>query len=137
MVNSSLDEMFIGRLRLCEEIFRHAPSKIASVRQREEGLQISRNRRVQRDRGDARQYALPRVRVGHSRDAGDAQPFDQRFIGGEEECLVLPNRAAEGAAELVALESGNLLIRRIEEVLRVERRIAMKLEERSGDSVLA
>src|SRR5262249_61253040 len=38
MVNAPLDEIFIGRLRLREEIFRHAPSKIASVRQREKRL---------------------------------------------------------------------------------------------------
>ena len=132
-----LDELFFGRLRLCEEKFRHASSKVASVRQREESLQISRNRRVQGDRGPAGQPALPRVGVGHVRDAGDAQPFDQRFsIGREEESLVFANRAADGAAELIALESGNLLVRRVEEVFRVERRIAMKFEERSGESVL-
>src|SRR5262249_42203567 len=137
MVNAPLDEIFIGRLRLCEEIFRHASSKVASVRQWEEGLQISRNRRVQRDRRPAGQPALPRIGVGHGRDSGDAQPFDQRFISGEEEGPVFANRAADGAPELIALESWNLLIRRIEEVLRVESRIAMKLEERSVESVLA
>src|SRR5262245_19588250 len=120
--------MFIGRLRLREEVLRHASPKIVSVRQREERLQISWNRRVQRDRGPAGQPALPRVGVRHGRDAGDAQSFDQRFIRGEEEGLVFANWAADGAAELIALESGNFLISLIEEVLRVESRIAMKLE---------
>src|SRR5215475_445957 len=81
--------------------------------------------------------SFARIFIRYCRQAGDAQPFDQRFICGEEKGLVLANRAADCAAELIALESGNFLIRRIEEVFRVEGRIAMKLEERSGESVLA
>src|SRR5262249_52307687 len=111
MINASLEEMFVGRLRFREEEFRHAPSKIASVRQREKDLKKGWNRGGQRDGAPTGHPALPRFSVGHSRDACDAQSLDQAFVSGEEECFVFANRAADGPAELIALESGNPFIR--------------------------
>ena len=48
MVNSSLKEMFIGRLRSCEEVFSYAAGEGSAVRQREQ-IQIWSDLRMQCD----------------------------------------------------------------------------------------
>ena len=134
MIDAQLVEVLVGRLRVGKQVLRGAAAERAAVGAREQRVEISRNRRVQRDR-PARQHAAPRIVVGHRGDAGDAEPLDQAFVGAEEERAVAPQRPAEHAAELVAREVGLRLRRRIEEVARVERRVAVELEQRSGVAV--
>ena len=54
------------------------------------------------------------------------------LIRGEEEGLVLEDRASEGAAELIPLQRSRFIV---EEVVRVHRVIAQKLERRAVEPI--
>ena len=82
---------------------------------------------MQGDRAPADDSA-PGIIVGNGRDAGDAEPLDQAFIGAKEKCPIALQRAAEHGAELMSREVGLRQRWRIEKVSGIERRVAMKLE---------
>src|SRR5687767_921279 len=79
--------------------------------------------------------AATRIVVRHRRDARDTQPLDQALIGAEKERPVTLQGPAQDAAELMAgeLRLGQRL--RIEEISRVERGVAVELEDRSGVAI--
>ena len=87
--------------------------------------------------GTARQNAAPRIIVRNGGDAGDAETLDEPFVRAEEERAIALHRTAEDAAELMPRELGLRLRRRIEEVPRIECRVAMELEHRPGIAVRA
>jgi len=89
---------------------------------------------VQGDR-TSREDAAPGIVIGHSGDAADAETFDQSLIRREKERAIAPHRAAEHRAELMAGEVWFRLRPRIEVVARIERGVAMELEERPGKSI--
>ena len=70
-------------------------------------------------RRDHREITLARVRIGDEGDVAEAEVLSVTFIVAEEEDLVATDGAAERAAEIVALELGNLLL--VEVVAGIER----------------
>src|SRR5947209_5899752 len=134
VIDASLPEVLVDRLCWREQIFRRASAERAAVGPREEGLQVRRNRRMQRD-GPCRQDAQAGVVVRHRGQTTDAQTLDEPFERGKEKGPIFPERAAQRAAELVAKEIRDRLVLRIEEILRVERGVAMELEARAVQRV--
>ena len=53
---------------------------------------------------NARQQTQPRILIRYHCYVADSQPLPKPFVIAEEEGLVLPNRASQGAAKLVPLE---------------------------------
>jgi len=76
-----------------------------------------------------------RQRVRHSSYRGDAQPFAESFIAGKEKCPIALDRPTQAAAELIALEGRNGLIRKIEIILGIQRRVAEELEQRAMQTI--
>ena len=134
VVDPSLREVLVGRLRAREQILAHAARQPAAVRKRKERVEIGGKGRVKLD-GSPRQDAMAGVPVRDKRDSGDAEALDQRFVGREEESPVAPERATQRRAELVAFEGRDRLVAGIEKVLGVERRIAQELEGRAVHGV--
>src|SRR5439155_6218755 len=76
----------------------------------------------------SRQNAHSRVVIGNSRDASNSQSLDQRLEREKIKSLIFLHRTAGRSTELMAVEVRNRLVFWIEEILRVERRVAVKLE---------
>ena len=121
-----------GLLELAREERRLAGRvrRVRAGRQRYDG-EIGEHRRV--DRRASRQEG-PGAR-GHARDGlnvGDSQALAEPLVCAEDEQPVLDDGAAEGEAELVALEGGFRRPRGVlEEVGGVERAVAQELEDSS------
>ena len=130
MIDARLDEVLVGRLRAGEQVLGRAAAERPPVGAGEQQVDVRRDRRMQRHRA-GRQNAAPRVVVGHGGDARDAEPLDEALVGAEEERAVACERPAGDGAELMAGEIRLGLARRIEEVARVERGVAMELERRA------
>ena len=77
----------------------------------------------------AGQVAAARVGVGNQVDAGLVQVLAESFVVGEDERLVLLDRAAQRAAELVALKARHGSA--VEEVARIEGVVAQEFVQRS------
>ena len=103
MVDPQLIEMLVSGLLFGEQILRAAVAERAAVGAREQHVEISRHRRMQGDR-TAADDATARIVIRHRGHAGDPEPFDQCFIGTEEECAIALERAADDAAKLVSRE---------------------------------
>ena len=91
---------------------------------------------MQRD-GTACQNATTRVIVWNGGDAGHAETLDEPFVRTEKERAIALNRPAEDTAKLMPRELRLRLVRRIEEVPRIQCRVAMELEYRPGITVRA
>src|SRR5437773_2144146 len=89
---------------------------------------------MQRNR-TRRQNSRSRVVVGDSRHSSDPQPLDQRLEREKIEGLLLLDRTAECSTELMAVKVRNRLVLGIEEILRIERGVAVKLEAGAVDGV--
>src|SRR5262249_50159671 len=74
------------------------------------------------------QFTLPRIIIRHRRITDNAQALDKAFVSHKEECPVFSDTATEHATILVTLER---IGRRswVEEIARIEGRIAMEIEE--------
>ena len=105
VIDPQLIQVLVGGLGFGEQVFGAAVAERAAVGAREQDVEISRHRGMQRDR-TAGDDAAPRIIVWNRRDAGDAETLDQAFIGAEKERPVALQRSAEHAAKLVAGESG-------------------------------
>ena len=92
MINSPLEEMFIGRLRLREQVFAYAAGARSAVRQREQ-IQIWSDLQMQCDRATVND-ATSCICVRNECRPANAEPFNQSFISKEVERFVLLNRSA-------------------------------------------
>ena len=134
MIDPDLPEVLVGRLGRREKVFRSASAERPSVGVWKQRVEVRGDRGVDRD-GSSRQDAHTRVVVRNRRHAGDAEPLDERLERPEVERLVLCDRPADHRAELMPVEIRNRLVGRIEEVLRIQRRVAIELECRSAHGI--
>src|SRR5262245_17348081 len=100
MIDAALREVLVGRLRERELQLAHAAAERSPVGLRKEDIEISRDRWMELHRA-AGEDAAPRVVVRDRRETCHAEPFDESFIGNEEERLVASQRTSEDTAELV------------------------------------
>ena len=137
MVDATLIKIFICRLRARKEVFGNAAAEVASIRARKEfvhqygGISVHGKRRLTGDN------ALPRVVIGHGGQTGNPQMLAQSFVSCEKESLVLTDGTSYDAAKLVAPERRYWIRRPIEEILCIQRRVAMKFEHRAVKGVRA
>src|SRR5215510_9618917 len=129
MIDASLEEVFVGGLRRRKEVLRDSAAEVAPIRQRKESIEEGHDRRIH--------GSLPRACRGNGRYARHAQPVDQRFERPEEEGLVSAYGAACGNPELITLERWNRIRSGVEEVFRVDGRIAEELERGAAQLVCA
>ena len=130
-------EVLVGGIQVRVHQFGRAVAEVAAGRDRIQQVEIRPDGRVHSDVHQLAlgvgHHALARQRIRQTGEAGDGEPLDQTFIAAEVEQLVLDDRAADGRAELVALEIGQLA--GVEEVAGVQGRIAMELEYRPANPV--
>ena len=134
VIDPALSEILVGRLGPRKEVLCDPASLDWTVRQREQETEVLRNQRVQFQGSDdapvlVRDNTVARVLVRHVGDPGHPKAFLDGLERAEEERLVAANRAAKGPAELVALEGRDGRRCGIEEVLRIQCRIAQVLKQ--------
>src|SRR4029453_2476382 len=105
MIDATLREVLVGRLPECELQLAHAAAKRSPVGSRKEDIEISRDGWMQLHQTGG-EDAAARIVIRHSCETCDAEPFDESFIGNEEERLVASQRPSEDAPELVARDRG-------------------------------
>src|SRR6266849_3729387 len=119
VIAPELPEVFVGGLRLREEILACAAAQRMAIRVREQEVQVRRNRGMKRNRLP-RQNAGPRVLVRHRRHTSHAETLDKRLDRPEIKRPVLSNRPTEDTSKLMPKEIGNRTALGVEVVLRVE-----------------
>ena len=82
-----------------------------------------------------RQIALVGAEVRDGSVVRQTEPFPQAFITAEKEQFVFLDRPAQNTAELIALESGNGLVRLVEVVLGIECAVAEEFKPRTMQCV--
>src|SRR4029453_8982907 len=118
VVNSSLEEMFIRRLRSREQVFPDPAGSRSAVRQRKQ-IQIWSDLGMQCHRA-AIDDADPCIGVRNECRPADAESFNEPFISKEVERFVPRNRPTECGSKLISLEGRNGFGPVVEEVFRIQ-----------------
>jgi hypothetical protein len=136
MIGPHVEVVFRGRSGSAEDILSAAVTKVASVGQRIQSVQIRLNRRIHGDLVESARgfgignFPLPGGNRWHGCYQALPQAFSQAFIAAEIKRFVLADRATQAGSKLITPERRGRTAR-IEKVSRIESRIAQEFKRRS------